>query len=151
MAGEKAGMPAKESVSKPAWRMRVAFERKIMAAYRDTYRGDFGAAQIEALEELYQAGALRQQDLAAALRISKQHASKIVGRLEGLGYARLDPDMQDNRCHRVSLTEAGRAFVDRHIEEGEEHVEALLGKLSAAERAELEQAMDTVARILEKV
>lgn len=122
-----------------------------MAAYRDTYRGDFGAAQIEALEELYQAGALRQQDLAAALRISKQHASKIVGRLEGLGYARLDPDMQDNRCHRVSLTEAGRAFVDRHIEEGEEHVEALLGKLSAAERAELEQAMDTVARILEKV
>ena len=122
-----------------------------MAAYRDTYRGDFGAAQIEALEELYQAGALRQQDLAAALRISKQHASKIVGRLEGLGYARLDPDMQDNRCHRVSLTEAGRAFVDRHIEEGEEHVEALLGKLSAPERAELEQAMDTVARILEKV
>ena len=122
-----------------------------MAAYRDTYRGDFGAAQIEALEELYQVGALRQQDLAAALRISKQHASKIVGRLEGVGYARLDPDMQDNRCHRVSLTEAGRAFVDRHIEEGEEHVEALLGKLSAAERAELEQAMDTVARILEKV
>lgn len=122
-----------------------------MAAYRDTYRGDFGAAQIEALEELYQVGVLRQQDLAAALRISKQHASKIVGRLEGLGYARLDPDMQDNRCHRVSLTEAGRAFVDRHIEEGEEHVEALLGKLSAAERAELEQAMDTVARILEKV
>lgn len=122
-----------------------------MAAYRDTYRGDFGAAQIEALEELYQVGALRQRDLAAALRISKQHASKIVGRLEGLGYARLDPDAQDNRCHRVSLTEAGRAFVDRHIEEGEEHVEALLGKLSAAERAELEQAMDTVARILEKV
>lgn len=122
-----------------------------MAAYRDTYRGDFGAAQIEALEELYQVGVLRQQDLAAALRISKQHASKIVGRLEGLGYARLDPDAQDNRCHRVSLTEAGRAFVDRHIEEGEEHVEALLGKLSAAERAELEQAMDTVARILEKV
>lgn len=144
-------MPAKGPASKPAWRMRVAFDRKIMAAYRDTYRGDFGAAQVETLEKLYQKGALRQQDLAAALRISKQHASKIVARLEGLGYVRLDLDAQDNRCHRVSLTEAGRAFVDRHIEEGEERVEGLLGTLSADERAELDRAMDTVARILEKV
>lgn len=144
-------MPAKGPASKPAWRMRVAFERKIMAAYRDTYRGDFGAAQVEALEELYQAGALRQQDLAAALRISKQHASKIVGRLEGLGYVRLDLDAQDSRCHWVSLTEAGRAFVDRHIKEGEKRVEVLLGTLSVDERAELDRAMDTVARILEKV
>lgn len=144
-------MPAKGPASKPAWHMRVAFERKIMAAYRDTYRGDFGAAQVEALEELYQEGALCQRDLAAALRISKQHASKIVGRLEGLGYVRLDLDAQDNRCHRVSLTEAGRAFVDRRIEEGEERVEGLLGTLSADERTELDRAMDTVARILEKV
>ena len=150
MSAEGAGSSLEDLAARPAWRMRTIFERKIMAAYRDTYRGELGAAQVEALEVLWQEGKMRQQDLADALRTSKQHASKIVGRLEELGLAGLAPDEEDGRCHWIFLTEEGRAFVARHIQEGEERIAVLLSSLTGQERAELDQAMETVARLLEK-
>lgn len=48
-AGEKSAAPAPLA---PAWRMRVVFERKVVAPYRDTYRGELGQAQVELLELL---------------------------------------------------------------------------------------------------
>ena len=45
-----------------AYRMRVVFERKVVAPYRDTYRGELGQAQVELLELLYQHGPLRQRE-----------------------------------------------------------------------------------------
>ena len=106
MAEEELSASWKDHALEPAWRMRAVFEQKVMAPYRDTYRGDLGPAQVEALEELYQAGKLRQQELAAALRITKQHASKIAARLEGRGFARQVPDDEDSRCRKVCLTDA---------------------------------------------
>ena len=61
MAEEELSASWKDHALEPAWRMRAVFEQKVMAPYRDTYRGDLGPAQVEALEELYQAGELRQQ------------------------------------------------------------------------------------------
>ena len=150
MAEEELSASWKGPALKPAWRMRAVFEQKVVAPYRDTYRGDLGPAQVAALEELYQAGELRQQELSAALRITKQHASKIAARLEGRGFARQVPDDEDSRCRKVCLTDAGRAYVEAHIEEGSQEVRRLLGHLSPSEREELASAMDTVARLLEK-
>lgn len=150
MAEQQAHEPQKAYALKPAWRMRVVFEQKVMAPYRDTYRGDLGTAQVEALEELYQAGEFRQQELASVLRISKQHVSKIAERLEERGFVQQMPDDEDSRCRKVCLTDAGRSYVEAHIEAGSKEVAELLGHLSPAERDELGSAMETVARLLEK-
>ena len=48
-AGEK---NAGNATLAPAYRMRVVFERKVVAPYRDTYRGELGQAQVELLELL---------------------------------------------------------------------------------------------------
>lgn len=124
MAEEELPASRKGPALKPAWRMRAVFEQKVVAPYRDTYRGDLGPAQVAALEELYQAGELRQQELSSALKISRQHVSKIVERLEERGFAKQVPDDEDSRCRKVCLTDAGRAYVEAHIEEGSERVKA---------------------------
>ncbi len=134
----------------PAYRMRVVFERKVVAPYRDTYRGELGQAQVELLELLYQRGPLRQREAAEELRTSKQHVSKMVARLEQMGYVRQGADDADARSHVVALSGTGRDYVDLHIAEGSKRARELFSHLSSAERAELDQAMLTVARLLEK-
>ena len=134
----------------PAYRMRVVFERKVVAPYRDTYRGELGQAQVELLELLYQHGPLRQREAAEELRTSKQHVSKMVARLEQMGYVCQGADDADARSHVVALSGTGRDYVDLHIAEGSKRARELFSHLSAAERAELDQAMLTVARLLEK-
>lgn len=146
-SGEKS---AGNSTLAPAYRMRVVFERKVVAPYRDTYRGELGQAQVELLELLYQHGPLRQREAAEELRTSKQHVSKMVGRLQQMGYVRQGADNADARSHVIALSDAGRAYVDRHIAEGSKRARELFSHLSAAERTELDQAMLTVARLLEK-
>lgn len=146
-AGEKSAAPAPLA---PAWRMRVVFERKVVAPYRDTYRGELGQAQVELLELLNLQGPLRQREAAEELRTSKQHVSKMVARLEQMGYVCLGADNADARSHVIALSDAGRVYVDRHIAEGSKRARELFSHLSAAERTELDQAMLTVARLLEK-
>lgn len=146
-AGEKSAAPAPLA---PAWRMRVVFERKVVAPYRDTYRGELGQAQVELLELLNLHGPLRQREAAEELRTSKQHVSKMVARLEQMGYVCQGADNADARSHVIALSDAGRAYVDLHIAEGSKRARELFSHLSAAERTELDQAMLTVARLLEK-
>ena len=146
-AGEKSAAPAPLA---PAWRMRVVLERKVVAPYRDTYRGELGQAQVELLELLNLQGPLRQREAAEELRTSKQHVSKMVARLEQMGHVCQGADNADARSHVIALSDAGRAYVDRHIAEGSKRARELFSHLSAAERTELDQAMLTVARLLEK-
>ncbi|MFF4652282.1 MarR family winged helix-turn-helix transcriptional regulator [Streptomyces sp. NPDC001380] len=51
-------------------------------------------------------------DLAAALGMTQQGASKAVAELEGLGYTERVPDPRDARVRRVRLTPRGRAAVE---------------------------------------
>lgn len=146
-AGEK---NAGNATLAPAYRMRVVFERKVVAPYRDTYRGELGQAQVELLELLYQRGPLHQRAAAEELRTSKQHVSKMVARLEQMGYVCQGADDADARSHVVALSDTGRAYVDLHIAEGSKRARELFSHLSAAERAELDRAMLTVARLLDK-
>ena len=52
-------------------------------------------------------------ELAAALGVTQQAASKVVRELEGLGHVERRPDESDNRVRRVALTGTGRSVVDR--------------------------------------
>jgi DNA-binding MarR family transcriptional regulator len=54
-------------------------------------------------------GPLSQRDLARASGVTEQTMSRIVARLERSGYVERQPDADDARRHRVTLTEAGLA------------------------------------------
>lgn len=52
-------------------------------------------------------------ELAIALAVTPQGASKLVAEIEALGYAERVPDEDDSRVRRVALTATGRALIER--------------------------------------
>ena len=55
---------------------------------------------------------LTHSEIAEKLRISPAAASKVIKRMESLGYVQRDPDPLDERVSRVTLLEGGRAKLD---------------------------------------
>jgi DNA-binding MarR family transcriptional regulator len=55
----------------------------------------------------------RVRDVAEALQVDVSVASRQVAALASAGYVRREPDADDRRAHRVSLTDAGEAALAR--------------------------------------
>jgi DNA-binding MarR family transcriptional regulator len=58
------------------------------------------------------AGPLPIGDLARAMDVTQQRASKATAELEALGYVRREPDPADARVRRIALTERGQAVIE---------------------------------------
>ncbi len=123
----------------------------ILAFYQDTYKGDLGKVQVEAMDYLHMKGACGIKELSQRLNISKQHASKIASRLEEIGYASRSRDSSDGRSCLYTLTEEGQAFIGNHIASSNRHLDEILESLSAEEQRELRESFLTSARILESL
>jgi DNA-binding MarR family transcriptional regulator len=89
---------------------------------------------------------LRMTDLARATMLSSGGMTRLVGRLEDRGLVRRDPDPQDARAFRATLTPAGQSALARARATHDEVIADLLGaRLRAAEVKTLE---DTLAKVL---
>lgn len=137
--------------AKIAYQLGLLFEEKITSFYRESYEGKYGKSQIEVLDYLYEHTLVRGQDIADALHIPKQHASKIILKFEELGFITSSPDLVDKRAKRFCLTEQGKQYVEQHIQESNHHFEELLENLSKQERDEMVNAMKVMNKLLEKV
>ena len=58
------------------------------------------------------AGPLPIGDLARAMDVTQQRASKATAELEALGYVRREPDPADARVRRIALTERAEAVIE---------------------------------------
>lgn len=134
-----------------AYRLQVLFEDKVIAGYRDSFRGELGRTQAEVLERLYEHGPTRTQDLADALHVPKQHVSKIVAAFQKAGLVASAPDPSDGRAKTICITDAGRSLIDRHIHESGQRYLALIDGLSADEREELAASMERLIALFERI
>jgi DNA-binding MarR family transcriptional regulator len=83
-------------------------------------------------------------ELAAFLSMPKPSVTVYVKRLEAAGFLRREIDAADLRRHRLSLTAAGRKTMTRGLALLSDAFGSRLGRLSAAQQAEL-------ATLLEKL
>lgn len=134
-----------------AYRLRTLFEQKVTQEYYDSFKGRFGRVQVEVLSDLYENKTVRIQELAGRLNIPKQHASKIISRLEEQELILSSPDPGDGRSVLYALNETGRALVEQHLLLSNRRFLERLNKLSPSERQVMMEAMGTVARLLEKM
>lgn len=134
-----------------AYRLRILFEQKITAEYYNSFKGRFGRVQVEVLSHLYLHRTARVQELAELLNIPKQHASKILTRLEEEGYVAKTPDPSDGRAALYGLNEAGLALMISHLSASDACFARRLAKLTPEEQEKMLQAMQTVAEFLEKI
>ena len=137
--------------SQIAYQLQVLFENKITKYYRNSYKGFFGKVQVEVLDYLYEYKEGRTQDVADALRIPKQHASKIILRLMELELVESKIDVKDKRACLYYLSEKGIALVDLHIADSDQNFYNKLNKLSEEDKKKFIDSMHTMVNILEKM
>lgn len=133
-----------------AYRVGRVFVSDIYAYYQDTYKGTLGKVQVEALDYLHIKKKTNIKELAERLNISKQHASKIAGKLVSLGYAAKMQDPADGRGCLYYLTDDGTQFVCKHINQSNEYMEKYTRTLAPEEYSALREALQRAADILER-
>ncbi|MEV6824033.1 MarR family transcriptional regulator [Amycolatopsis sp. NPDC051102] len=88
-----------------------------------------------------ESGPLSQQRVADRLGLDRSDLVKVLDRLEAAGWVLRERDTEDRRRHVLTLTEAGRATVEK-VEEVSSAVTAeLLGLLSPAEQETLHRLL----------
>ncbi|WP_208726496.1 MarR family winged helix-turn-helix transcriptional regulator [Corallococcus terminator] len=84
-------------------------------------------------------------ELAATLSMPKPTVTVYVKRLEAAGFVRREIDAADLRRHRLHLTPAGRKVMQRGIALLSEAFGSRLGRLSAAQQAELRTLLEKLS------
>lgn len=106
--------------------------------------------QLAALGWLTRQGARTTSQLAALEHVRPQSMAQTVAQLETAGLVERRPDPSDGRQSLIDLTPAGRASMEQFRIAGESWVaEAINGRLSADELAELERGIALLARLVD--
>jgi DNA-binding MarR family transcriptional regulator len=97
--------------------------------------------QFSLLMHLYHRGEQNVRELGDRLAITSPGASQLIDRLVQAGLLRRTENPADRRSRRITLSDKGRLFVEKGIEERYQWVENLGAALCPAEQAALLQAL----------
>lgn len=136
------------SAVRAAHEVRVAVGR-LRRRLRESYdRDELTPSQTSLLSRLDREGPRTASELAAAEGVRPQSVAVSVAALDERGLVSRRPDPDDGRRQTVSLSPAGRAFLDTTRAAGEEWLaRALHERLTEDERATVIAAMELLDRI----
>lgn len=129
--------------------IRIIEHERVSAALRDFYwrshrlvdrlMSERGAswAQTRVLAEIAKQGPMRSIDLAACFGLAPRTVTEAIDGLERDGLARRDPDPDDRRAKRISLTLAGEDAAAQAEAARLRYVENVFGVLDPPESAEI--------------
>jgi DNA-binding MarR family transcriptional regulator len=130
-----------------ALRLRLAVMR-LTRRMRGQSGSDLTPSQISALGSVERHGPLTLGELAALERIKPPSVTRIVAALQQLGLARRERDAGDRRVWRVTLTDEGRATLQKSRSRKTAYLEELLSPLPDDEVLALQAALDVLDRLL---
>jgi DNA-binding MarR family transcriptional regulator len=127
----------REGVGRLSWRMRTAADQATP-----------GPAVLAVLSRLYRAGTQTPTELAEAERLQPQSLTRILAALHHRGLIDREPDPDDGRRSRVSITPDGLAVLREYSAQRERWLaDALESTLSPTERQLLRLAADLLIRV----
>ena len=98
---------------------------------------DLNYSQFLALKKLGEDGPMAPGELARILTYSPGAMTRLLDKLEHLGYLQRAPDPEDRRALRLALTASGRAMHARILACGNAASERAFSKITRAERRQL--------------
>jgi DNA-binding MarR family transcriptional regulator len=123
------------STAVAAWMRLARVYHKMDRATMERLRPwELSVAQFDVLAQVGAHEGLTQQELAAALLVTKGNICQLLDRLERVGLVRRQ---QEGRANRLYLTEAGRALHDQVVPAQEALVAERLAALTPDEQAAL--------------
>lgn len=133
-----------------AARLRTVIHRLVKLLRRDTHgEGQLSLTERSVMGSLYQQGDLLPSELAQLEKVTTQSMSQIINNLYELQLIAKTPSAEDKRKVWLSLTPAGRAYVeDSRLRKQEWLALALHEKVSPAEKELLMAALDVLTKII---
>jgi DNA-binding MarR family transcriptional regulator len=107
-------------------------------------------ARLSALSVLVFGGAMSLNDLARAEQVRPPTMSRIVDALESEGLARRTVNPQDRRAVVIEATEKGTAILWQGRKRRVKFLAKRLSRLSAAERRQIESAVQAIQKAMAK-
>jgi len=146
-----ASEPADPGLLTLAEDFREALRHSIYLVRRLDADGELSAAQLSMLKMLMDAGpaagGVRVGEIARNLGVKVPSATEQIIKLERAGLARREPDPDDSRAVRVTLTDSGLAAVASANERRNTVMAGVLSSLSDEDRAALAAALPVIGRI----
>ncbi|HET9442819.1 MAG TPA: MarR family transcriptional regulator [Acidimicrobiales bacterium] len=109
--------------------------------------GEVTPSLLSALASVERLGPVTLGDLAAAERVQPPTMTRLVGRLEELGFVDRRADDRDRRVARVALTGAGRSYIADSRRRKDAYLARRLERFTAEEREALARALPLLERL----
>ena len=124
--------------------LRRAYQRAVANLNARIAPFDVSPLQFSVLVRLHDHGAWTQNSLGRSIFMEPANIAALVGRLEERGLVAREPDPDDRRAVRVSITPAGTELLAAVRPEADAANAGTLSVLTAAERTQL---MELLARL----
>lgn len=132
--------------------VRTVLHRLIKLLRRETRNeAQLSLTERSTLGQLYQHGELLPSDIARMEKVTTQSISQVVNHLFELNYIYKNPSANDGRKVLLSLTPAGKAYVDQlRLDKQEWLAKALHAKTTPEEREQLMEAMKVLSKLIDE-
>jgi DNA-binding MarR family transcriptional regulator len=153
-AGGAAGSPDGPTAQdlEIAGNLRTVLHRVIKILRRETRNdAELSLTERSALGMLYNHGELLPSDIAKMEKVSTQSVSQVVSHLFELNYIYKNPSTEDKRKVLLSLTQAGKAYVEQLRRDKQEWLaHALHEKVSPEEKEQLIAALKVLVKLVDE-
>ncbi len=133
-----------------AW-MDVFMHRSMSGWKQFAKSAGLSMPQFSILMQLHHKGAFGMSEVSERFEITPAAASQLVDKLVQSGFVQREEDPKDRRAKSLNLTDKGRELVRRGAQERYHWVDDLAGKLSAAERAKVSEALELMTKAVQEL
>ena len=105
-------------------------------------------SQLSALSTLARHESMRVSDLARREAIGKSTVTRLVARLEELGYVRRDQDPSDGRSYTVTVTTLGQGLLREANERANSFLAQEIGRLGPHDQDAIRAALPALHRLV---
>lgn len=129
----------------------MTLHRKVeQAAEDDLARWGLTPRQFEILETLYfrSEGGATPAELSDEVRLTRSAMTSVLDALEALGYIVRGPHLKDRRMVTISLTSAGREFIEERLPDRYCRMAEIVGNLLPPERQAMVQGYTKILKAI---
>ncbi len=133
-----------------AW-MDIFMHRSMRGWWRYAKSTGLSMPQFSILMQLHHKGPCGMSGISEGYDITPAATSQLVDKLVQSGLIQRVEDPSDRRAKLLSLTDRGREFVQKGMEERYRWVDELAEKLTAEERTQISNALDIMTRVAQEL
>jgi DNA-binding MarR family transcriptional regulator len=125
------------------------FYTGVIGLLNEMYMGaPIGLKEARVIFEIHQTPGCRACDLVKMLNMDRGYVSRIITRLEKIGFITRKPSPVDGRVLCLYTTKTGGALMDELIQRVDNQLGEKLSRLTPPEREELIQAMERIQELM---